>query len=36
MRTAEQVLMGLAGLFHVWDAEEELAVPGASTGVNEP
>jgi FtsP/CotA-like multicopper oxidase with cupredoxin domain len=35
MRTAEQVLMGLAGLFHVWDADEELAVPGASTGAND-
>src|SRR4030067_149722 len=35
MRTAEQVLMGLAGLFHVWDIEEELAVPGASTGTND-
>jgi FtsP/CotA-like multicopper oxidase with cupredoxin domain len=35
MRTAEQVLMGLAGLFHVWDAEEELAVPGASTGAHD-
>lgn len=35
MRTAEQVMMGLAGLFHVWDPVEELAVPGASTGVND-
>lgn len=35
MRTAEQVLMGLAGLFHVWDPQEELAVPGASTGAND-
>jgi FtsP/CotA-like multicopper oxidase with cupredoxin domain len=34
-RTAEQVIMGSAGLFHVWDAEEELAVPGASTGGND-
>ena len=34
-RTAEQVVMGLAGLFSVWDAEEELAVPGASTGAND-
>jgi FtsP/CotA-like multicopper oxidase with cupredoxin domain len=34
-RTAEQVAMGLAGLFTVWDAEEELAVPGASTGAND-
>jgi FtsP/CotA-like multicopper oxidase with cupredoxin domain len=32
MRTAEQVLMGLAGLFYVTDDEEQLAVPGASTG----
>ena len=35
MRTAEQVVMGLAGLFSVWDPEEELAVPGASTGAND-
>ncbi|HEX6303593.1 MAG TPA: multicopper oxidase domain-containing protein [Anaerolineales bacterium] len=35
MRTAEQVLMGLAGLFHVWDEDDELAVPGASTGAND-
>ncbi|HWQ83098.1 MAG TPA: multicopper oxidase domain-containing protein, partial [Anaerolineales bacterium] len=35
MRTAEQVAMGMAGLFHVWDAEEALAVPGASTGAND-
>ena len=35
MRTAEQVAMGMAGLFNVWDPEEELAVPGASTGVND-
>ncbi len=35
MRTAEQVMMGLAGLLYVWDPEEELAVPGASTGVND-
>jgi len=35
MRTAEQVMMGMAGLFNVWDAEEELAVPGASTGAND-
>ncbi len=35
MRTAEQVVMGMAGLFNVWDAEEELAVPGASTGAND-
>ena len=27
--------MGLAGLFSVWDADEELAVPGASTGAND-
>ena len=32
MRTAEQVVMGLAGLFNVWDDEEQIAVPGASTG----
>jgi blue copper oxidase len=35
MRTAEQVLMGMAGLFHVWDPVEEQAVPGASTGAND-
>ena len=35
MRTAEQVAMGMAGLFHVWDANEELAIPGASTGAND-
>src|SRR3990172_3794665 len=35
MRTAEQVYMGLAGLFNVWDPEEELAVPGASSGAND-
>jgi FtsP/CotA-like multicopper oxidase with cupredoxin domain len=34
-RTAEQVAMGMAGLFTVWDADEELAVPGASTGEND-
>ena len=33
MRTAEQVLMGLAGLFYVTDADEQLAVPGASEGL---
>lgn len=32
MRTAYQVAMGLAGLFYVTDAEEESAVPGASSG----
>ena len=35
MRTAEQVYMGLAGLFNVWDPEEEVAVPGASSGAND-
>ena len=35
MRTAEQVVMGLAGLFYVTDAEEEMAVPGAGTGAND-
>ena len=35
MRTAEQVVMGLAGLFNVWDDEEEIAVPGASAGAND-
>jgi len=34
-RTAEQVAMGLAGLFYVWDDEEALAVPGAATGSND-
>jgi FtsP/CotA-like multicopper oxidase with cupredoxin domain len=34
-RTAEQVVMGMAGLFNVWDDDEQLAVPGASTGVND-
>lgn len=35
MRTAEQVYMGLAGLFPVWDDAEEIAVPGASMGAND-
>jgi FtsP/CotA-like multicopper oxidase with cupredoxin domain len=35
MRTAEQVAMGMAGLFHVWDPVEEMSVPGASTGAND-
>jgi len=35
MRTAEQVVMGMAGLLSVWDSEEEIAVPGASTGAND-
>jgi blue copper oxidase len=35
MRTAEQVAMGMAGLLSVWDDEEEMAVPGASTGLND-
>jgi FtsP/CotA-like multicopper oxidase with cupredoxin domain len=34
-RTAEQVVMGLAGLFYVTDAEEEAAIPGASSGAND-
>src|SRR5512139_3261499 len=34
-RTAEQVMMGLAGLLNVWDDNEALAVPGASTGAND-
>ena len=34
-RTAEQVLMGLAGLFYVTDDYEQLAVPGAATGAND-
>jgi FtsP/CotA-like multicopper oxidase with cupredoxin domain len=28
-------MMGMAGLFNVWDSEEELAIPGASTGAND-
>jgi FtsP/CotA-like multicopper oxidase with cupredoxin domain len=35
MRTAEQVAMGMAGLLTVWDDEEALSVPGASTGAND-
>jgi FtsP/CotA-like multicopper oxidase with cupredoxin domain len=35
MRTAEQVAMGMAGLLSVWDDDEALAVPGASTGTND-
>ena len=35
MRTAEQVVMGMAGLLSVWDTDEEIAVPGASTGAND-
>jgi FtsP/CotA-like multicopper oxidase with cupredoxin domain len=35
MRTAEQVAMGMAGLLTVWDDEEAIAVPGASTGAND-
>ncbi len=35
MRTAKQVVMGMAGLLSVWDADEALAVPGASTGAND-
>jgi blue copper oxidase len=34
-RTAEQVAMGLAGLFHVWDQNEAAATPGASAGAND-
>ena len=34
-RTAEQVVMGLAGLFYVSDDEEEAAIPGSSTGAND-
>ena len=32
MRTAEQVMMGQAGLFYVTDPAEEMAVPGAGSG----
>ena len=35
MRTAEQVVMGMAGLLSVWDDDEVLAVSGASTGTND-
>jgi FtsP/CotA-like multicopper oxidase with cupredoxin domain len=35
MRTAEQVVMGLAGLFTVWDPQEESAVPGARVGMHD-
>ncbi len=35
MRTAEQVAMGMAGLFYVTDPAEEAAVPGAATGAND-
>ena len=35
MRTAEQVVMGMAGLLSVWDDEEAIAVPGASSGAND-
>ncbi|HEX5839065.1 MAG TPA: multicopper oxidase family protein [Anaerolineales bacterium] len=35
MRTAEQVAMGMAGLLYVWDDDEALTVPGASTGAND-
>jgi blue copper oxidase len=35
MRTSEQVYLGMVGLFYVWDEEEEMAVPGASSGENE-
>lgn len=34
-RTAEQVAMGMAGLFYVTDADEEKAVPGAANGAND-
>ncbi len=34
-RTAEQVMMGMAGLFSVWDEEEASVVPGADTGAND-
>ena len=34
-RTAEQVVMGLAGLFYVYDDAEVAAVPGADTGAND-
>jgi FtsP/CotA-like multicopper oxidase with cupredoxin domain len=34
-RTAEQVVMGLAGLFPVWDDDEVNAIPGADTGAND-
>ena len=34
-RTAEQVVMGSAGLFYVTDPEEQAAIPGAATGAND-
>ncbi len=34
-RTAEQVILGMAGLFYVWDDDEIAAVPGARTGAND-
>lgn len=33
--TAHQVVMGMAGLFSVWDDLEAATVPGASIGVND-
>ncbi len=33
--TPEQVYMGMAGLFYVWDEDEDRVVPGASTGEND-
>ncbi|MGE5224365.1 MAG: multicopper oxidase domain-containing protein, partial [Omnitrophica WOR_2 bacterium] len=33
--TAHQVVMGMAGLFTVWDDEEAGIVPGAGTGAND-
>ncbi len=34
-RTSYQVVMGMAGLFQVWDDEEAATVPGADTGAND-
>ena len=34
-RTAEQVVLGMAGLFYVWDEDEVKAVPGAASGAND-
>jgi FtsP/CotA-like multicopper oxidase with cupredoxin domain len=35
MRTAEQVAMGMAGIFYVTDPVEQAVVPGAGTGAND-
>jgi FtsP/CotA-like multicopper oxidase with cupredoxin domain len=35
VNTPDQVYMGLAGVFYVWDEEEEQVVPGASRSEND-